>query len=351
MRNKESRGSFTGSLRGAAGGQAVYVVLLALATLVLIPLSKLVSPALGGWGMVSAVLVIASMLAVVGFGEGLVILVGELDFSIAPVVALGGVLSARWLSGLGAGSTVVVLVEILGITGLIGLASGLGVTYLRVPSFIMTLGMQLIVAGATLGFTKGTTAGQTPDFLVNLMSGEWFSIPIPVFLIILAAIIGTVIQQYTGFGRRLYAVGSNRATSHIAGVRVRWVVIGAFVVSGICAGLTGVLLCGFSSGATLNMGDPYLLSAIAVVVVGGSSILGGRGSYAGTVVAAIFLTTISTIVQALGIAQGWQTFIYGLFIVAVIGLFKKDLYVLVGHLFSRRRWSGAGKEAVTASEE
>jgi ribose transport system permease protein len=350
MGDRELRGGFFGSLRGAAGGQAAYVVLLALATLVLIPLSKLVSPALGGWGMVSAVLVIASMLAVVGFGEGVVILVGELDFSIAPVVALGGVLSARWLSGLGAGSTVLAIIEILGITGMIGLASGLGVTYLRVPSFIMTLGVQLIVAGATLGFTKGTTAGQTPDFLVNLMSGEWFSIPIPVFLIIVMAIVGTVIQQYTGFGRRLYAVGSNRATAHIAGVRVKWVIVGAFVVSAMCAGLTGMLLCGFSSGATLNMGDPYLLSAIAVVVVGGSSILGGRGIYLGTVVAAIFLTTISTIVQALGIAQGWQTFIYGVFIVAVIGLFKKDLYVLVGRMFRRRKWGEAGEEAVSTSE-
>lgn len=323
-------------LRGMASGHGAYVAIICVVTIALFPLSALVNSSLGGWGMVSAVLVISSMLVVVGFGQGLVILVGELDLSIAPVVSLAGVLTIRWMYGLGPAGTISVVLAILALVALIGLVNGIGVTYLRVPSFIMTLGMQLVVAGAALGYTGGTTVGQTPDFLVNLMSARWLSIPLPVFLVAIAAIVGTLIQQYTGFGRRLYAVGSNRVAAHIAGTRVRWVVIGAFVASGVCAGLAGMLLCGFSSGATLNMGDPYFLSSIAVVVVGGSSILGGRGSYLGTVVAAVFLTTISTIIQALGVSQGWQTLIYGFFIVAVVGLLKKDLYILVGRLFKRR---------------
>ena len=337
---RDSRGGIANRLRGAVGSHGAYVAVISVVTVVLFPLSRLVNPSLGGWGTVSAVLVISSMLVLVGFGQGLVILVGELDLSIAPVVSLAGVLTIRWMYGLGGVASTAVILEILGIVGLIGLLNGIGVTFLKVPSFIMTLGMQLIVAGAALGYTGGTTVGQTPDFLVSLMSARWFSVPIPVYLVVIMALVGTLIQQHTGFGRRLYAIGSNRATAHIAGIRVRLVVIGAFVVSGMCAGLAGMLLAGFSSGATLNMGDPYFLSSIAVVVVGGSSILGGSGSFLGTVVAAIFLTTISTIVQALGVAQGWQTFIYGFFIIAVVGFFKKDLYVLIGHMFSRKSWTG-----------
>ena len=192
------------------------------------------------------------------------------------------------------------------------------------------------MAGAGLGYTKGTVAGLTPAFLGSLMSGRWLSIPIPIYLLVFIAVVGSVIQHYSGFGRRLYAIGSNRNTAHIAGVHVKLAVTMAFVVSSLCAALSGMLLVGYAGGAALNMGDPYFLTSIAIVVVGGSSILGGRGSFLGTVAAAIFLTTISTIVQALGIAQGWQTFIYGFLIVAVLGLSRKDVYVQLGRVFHRR---------------
>ena len=227
--------------------------------------------------------------------------------------------------------------QILGICALIGLANGVGVTLLNVPSFIMTLGTQLIIAGAALGYTKGTVPGTTPGFLARLMLGHWVGIPIPIFLLMAMAIFGTLIQRHTSFGRRLYAVGSNRASAHVAGVHVNRVIIGAFVLSAVCAALTGMLLVGYGGGATLGMGDTFFLSSIAVVVVGGSSILGGRGSYLGTVVAAVFLTTISTLIQSLGISQGWQTFIYGLLIVAVVGLFNQELF---GHVIRTARRVG-----------
>jgi len=171
------------------------------------------------------------------------------------------------------------------------------------------------------------------------------------FLFVLIALVGSAIQHYSGFGRRLYAIGSNRRTANIAGVHVKLVVTMAFVVSSLCAALSGMLLVGYAGGAALNMGDPYFLTSIAIVVVGGSSILGGRGSFLGTVAAAIFLTTISTIVQALGIAQGWQTFIYGFLIVAVLGLLRKDIYVHVGRLFQRRTWGGGETDAKVTAEQ
>lgn len=304
-------------------GQAGYVLALLVVSAVLMPVSKLISPSLGSWSTISAILVVSSMLTLIGFGQGLVILVGELDLSLPATISLAGVLTTAWL---GVTPTLGTFLKILGIAVVIGLVNGLGVAVLKVPSFIMTLGSQLMIAGAALGYTKGTVPGTTPDFLARLMLGSWFGVPIPIFLLVGMAVVGTVIQQYTSFGRRLYAVGSNRATAQLAGVRVTSVVVGAYVVSAIAAALTGMMLVGYGGGATLGMGDAYFLSSIAVVVVGGSSILGGRGSYLGTVVAAVFLTTISTLIQALGISQGWQTFIYGFLIIAVIGLLNKEIY-------------------------
>lgn len=314
-------------------GQTRYILLIFLVSAVLMPLARLVSPSLGSWSTVSAILVISSMLTLVGFGQGLVILVGELDLSIASTISLSGVLTTAWL---GQAASVATVIEILALAGLIGLVNGIGVTVLRVPSFIMTLGTQLIIAGVALGYTKGTVPGSTPQFLATLMLGSWLHIPVPILLLVVISILGTVIQRYSVFGRRLYAVGSNRATAHVAGLHVRRIVIGAFVVSSLCAALTGMLLVGYGGGATLGMGDAYFLPSIAVVVVGGSSILGGRGSYIGTVAAAIFLTTISTLIQALGISQGWQTFIYGFLIIAVVGLLNKDLSALVRNTLGHR---------------
>jgi ribose transport system permease protein len=319
--NSDSR--LAGSKRFSLGGQGGYVLALLAVSVLLMPVSRLISPSLGSWSTVSAILVVSSMLTLIGFGQGLVILVGELDLSLPSTVSLAGVLTTAWLSVTPSALT---FLQIIGIAALIGLMNGIGVAVLKVPSFIMTLGTQLIVAGVALGYTKGTVPGTTPEFIGNLMRGRWLDVPVPIFLLLGMALFGTVIQQYTRFGRKLYAVGSNRATAQLVGVRVGMVVIGAFVVSAIAAALTGMMLVGYGGGATLGMGDAYFLSSIAVVVVGGSSILGGRGTYLGTVAAAIFLTTISTLIQALGISQGWQTFIYGFLIVAVIGLLNRELY-------------------------
>lgn len=327
------------------GGQASYVVAILLLTVLLIPLSRLVSPSLGSWSTVSAILVVSSMLTLVGFGQGVVILVGELDLSLPSTVSLAGVLSTAWL---GSSPSLLTFLQILGIAVLIGIANGVGVTFLKVPSFIMTLGTQLIIAGAALGYTKGTVPGTTPQFLADLMLGHWLGVPLPIFVLVAMAVVGTLVQRHTSFGRRMYAVGSNRATALVAGVHVNRVIIGAFVLSSVCAALTGMLLVGYGGGATLGMGDAYFLSSIAVVVVGGSSILGGRGSYVGTVVAAVFLTTISTLIQALGISQGWQTFIYGFLIVAVVGLFNKELYGHTTRIF--RRLTSSSRRSRTAPE-
>lgn len=312
------KGSFRLNFRGHSG----YVLFIYLLIIVLIIASKAISPSFGSLKQVELILIISSLLTLIGFGQGLVILLGELDLSIGSLISFSGVLTAAWL---GVNPSIQSFLLILGIMILVGIVNGVGVTILQIPSFIMTLASQMIVIGIALGYTKGTVPGASPHFLEMIMSDRWGGVPIPIIILVVMAILGTIIQQYTRFGRKLYAIGSNRSTSYISGLPVNLLIISAYVISALMAGLTGMLLVGYSGGATLAMGDPYLLPSIAMVVIGGSSILGGSGSFLGTVGASILLTTISTLIQALGINQGWQVFIYGLMILIILGLLRQDL--------------------------
>lgn len=308
-------------------GETTYILFVFAISIVLILGSRVISPSFGTFTQAEAIMILASLLVLVGFGQGLVILLGELDLSVASLITLSGVLTAAWM---GTGHTAwysfpLILIILI----FVGVINGLGVTLLKIPSFIMTLATQMIVTGVILGFTKGTTAGMPPGFLEKLMTSDFAGIPIPVYILVIVAVIGTAIQKLSKFGRQLYAVGSNRTAAKIAGLPVTGLIISTYAISALCAGLTGMMLVGYAGGASLNMGESYLLPSIAAVVIGGTSIAGGSGNYMGTVGAAILLTTVSTIIQALGISQGWQTFIYGFMIAFVLGFLRKDIYTFL----------------------
>jgi ribose transport system permease protein len=196
----------------------------------------------------------------------------------------------------------------------------------------MTLAMGIIVYGATLGITGGTPRGQASPLLSALFTGGVLGVPPVIYLMIVLTVLGSLLQLGTGFGRRLYAVGTNPAAAYIAGLPVRRLTLFAYAISGASAGLAGILMMGYAGGATLTMGQSYLLPSIAAVVVGGTSILGGSGLYLGAVGGALLLTTFSTVISSLGIAEGWRTVIYGLVILLALLLLREELYLWVGRL-------------------
>lgn len=330
-------------LRSIFSGNSGYIIGIYLLIVVFILASKLVSPSFGSIDHIRSILILSSLLVLIGFGQGLVILIGELDLSIGSLISLSAVLTAAWM-GKG-GATVFEFIFILAILAFIGFLNGVGVAYLKIPSFIMTLSSSLIVFGVILGLTGGTSSGSSPQFLSFIMTKQFAGIPISIILLVLITIVGVFIQSKSKLGRSLYAIGSNRKAALFAGISVNKYVIIVYVISALCAGLTGMLLVGFSSGATLRMGESYLLPSIAIVVVGGTSIAGGKGHFLGTVGAAIFLTTLQTVIQALDISQGWQTFVYGFMILAVLTFFRKDLYLLF------TKYKGGGKNVMNVKKE
>jgi ribose transport system permease protein len=325
-RSSDDRGAATGKRRLSAQSWTTITVFVICAVLIIS--SRAISPAFGGWDQLKAILILSSFVMVAAFGQGLVILLGGLDLSIASVCTLSGVLTFSWV-----GDSNVALFWgiplVLLITAGVGAINGIGVALLRVPAFIMTLASGIIVYSLCLGFTGGTPRGRASPILSALYTQDIVGIPQIILLTVLMAIAGSVIQGKTAFGRKLYAVGANEKAAYIAGIPVRSYTIAAYAIAGGCSGLAGILMVGYAGGATLTMGQPYLLPSIAAVVVGGTSILGGRGTYLGTVGGAILLTTISTIISALQMPEGWRTVIYGGVILLALIFMRENLFATI----------------------
>lgn len=305
-----------------------------LVVILLIIGSKAIHPSFGSWSMVKSILVLSSFLAVVAFGQGMVILIGELDLSIASSLILSAVLITNLMGQTNSSNPPLLMIFIIvSVLTLVGLFNGIGVAYLKIPSFIMTLASQTIVFGVVLGVTKGVSLGISPGSIRYFMTNTFMGIPLVILFLVLFVVFGTWFQKKSSFARKVYMVGGNRAASYIAGLPINRIIVGVYIISAWAGGLAGLLLVGYVNGSALTMGESYLLPSIAAVVIGGTLITGGKGGYVGTTGAAILLTTISIIIQSLGVSQGWQTFIYGIVILLVLVILQSDF----GKVTSKRK--------------
>lgn len=305
--------------------ETVSAITVAILCVVLLVGARLVSPSLGSWSQVETVLILGFFLVILSFGQGLVVLSGGLDLSLPATVTMGGILATSWV-GAGNPDAWFLLPAVLLLCGAVGLVSAIGIVWLRVPPFIMTMAVSIIVSSLLLGYTNGTPRGASPEAASALMKGHLFGMPSAVVFLIGFVVVGWLVQSRSVVGRYLYAVGTNVEAARIAGVPVTLMQIFPYVVSAMCAGFVGIALVGYSNGATLRMGQDYLLPSIAAVVIGGSSILGGRGTFLGTVGGAILLTTLGTIIAALGLQFGLRTIIEGSIVLVALLLMREELF-------------------------
>ncbi|MDP9471050.1 MAG: ABC transporter permease [Chloroflexota bacterium] len=228
---------------------------------------------------------------------------------------LSAILLTQLAAASGSGRLAWAIVAALGSAALVGLLNGLGVAYLRIPS----LGMNAVLAGLTLVYTNGSPQGNAPGFARELAVGR-IGEGVPYALLFWLALGAALIflLRRSVFGRRLYAVGNNRQAAYLSGVPVRGVLVAAYTLCGLCAGIAGILLTGYSSQSYLGMGDRYVLQSIAAVVIGGTSILGGSGGYGGTIAGAITVVLLENTLQIVGIRPAGQNILYGLVILLML---------------------------------
>lgn len=262
-------------------------------------------------GHLSAMSATAAYIGIIAIGQTLVLLLGGIDLSVPYMLNLAAVLLTGFQFHHMSPGTSIVIVLLLGLA--VGLVNGLGIALLNISPLVMTLGMNSILQGIALIYTGGSPMGDAPSFVTSLSTGSK-GIPYVDMLWIVLIIGVTLTLAFTKFGRSIYAIGSNRRASELCGLPVRTTMIAAYAISGLFAAFGGLLLVGYSGQAYLGMGDGYLLPVIAVVVIGGTSIYGGKGSYIQTVAGALLITVIESALVTANVNQAGQDILYGVVI-------------------------------------
>jgi ribose transport system permease protein len=268
---------------------------------------------------------VASFLGVIATGMMLVILLGEIDLSVPWVVAVGGMMASAATAYGAAGEAAAIPFGILcGVA--LGFINGIGVAYLRIPSMIITLAVNAVAQGLMVAYTGGFSPQDSASGAMRYLATGTTVLGIPNGLIVWAIIGGGAVflLTRTTFGRAIYAIGNRERAAYLSGAATQRVVMLTFAISGGLSAFGGVLLAGYASKAAQAMGDAYLLPSIAAVVLGGTSILGGRGSYLGTVAGVILITLLQSILSVMQIDEAGRQVIYGAVIVVMLLLYGRE---------------------------
>ncbi|MGB3834108.1 MAG: ABC transporter permease [Mesorhizobium sp.] len=290
-----------------------YVCLLAVVVITQLWLGRAVlNP--GYW---NSLLVLSSFLAVLALGQGTVILTGGLDLSVPWTIGISGIILAGMVNGSDAALSYALPLVLLMACG-IGLLNGIGIVCLGISPIVMTLATNGLLQGFALLYSQGTPAGFSSPMLRWVMTGRMLGItPVIPFMIVFVAF-AVLLLGRTGFGRRVYAIGNSVRAAQLSGVAVGRTLILVYVLSALCSALVGIMLTGFSGQASLGMGDDYLLPSIAVVVVGGALITGGRGHYLGMLGGVLLLTALQMLLAGTMLPYAIRAILYGLVVLGAV---------------------------------
>jgi ribose transport system permease protein len=269
---------------------------------------------------VSTTFLFAAVLGLLSAGQTLVMLTAGVDLSVATTATAGAFVVSRFGTQGSAVAIAVALAVGLGI----GLVNGIGVALFRVNALIMTLGVSTITLGLLTVQAQKQFTSLVPNFVVTLGSKRFLTY-VPYDLLVWAPIAALIILglRYSGIGRMIYAVGDNPVASRLAGVRTWQVLLFVYAMCGLLSAAAGILLVGFNNAADLGIGAPFLLPSVAAVVIGGTSIFGGLGGYAGTVLGALILTVLDSLLTILNASQATRQIIYGLIVLALAAIYAR----------------------------
>ncbi|MBX4927363.1 ABC transporter permease [Rhizobium binae] len=268
---------------------------------------------------------VASFLGVIATGMMAVILLGQIDLSVPWIVTTGAMMACAATAYGTAGSVIAIPFGIL-CGAAIGLVNGLAVGYLRIPSMIITLATNAVAQGLMVVYTGGFSPQDSASSAMRFLATGYTvsGLPNGVLVWLAVGLAAVFVLTRTTFGRSLYAIGNRERAAYLSGIDTRRVTLLAFVMSGGLSALGGVLLAGYASKASQSMGDAYLLPSIAAVVLGGTHVLGGKGSYLGTVAGVILITLLQSILSVMQIEEAGRQLIYGAVIIGMLMLYGRQ---------------------------
>ncbi|WP_247747343.1 ABC transporter permease [Alkalihalobacillus sp. BA299] len=263
-----------------------------------------------------------SINAILAIGMTFVILARGIDLSVGSILAFAGIVSASFATGPD-GNFFLAVVMGLGAGLLLGFINGFTVAKWNVAPFIVTLGMMAIARGFTFIYNDGRPVSGLSDSFLQIGGGYILGIPIPILITLIVFIVFSVILYNTKFGRHVYAIGGNEMAAKISGIKVNRTTIWVYSISGLLAGLAGLILTSRVSAGLPQAGVSYELDAIAAVVIGGTSLMGGKGRLWGTLVGAMIIGVLNNGLDLLGVSSYWQQVIKGFIIILAVMIDRK----------------------------
>ena len=272
----------------------------------------------GAGAILTAAFSFATFTIIVGLGQMMVITTGpgNVDLSIPATITLSGVVAMKVMDE-DTGRMFIGIVAALGAATMVGIFNYGLIRLLRIPPIIATLSSSFLVLSAAISYGRGIRI-KPPEPLAQFAEAQFLGIPIMAFAVLALSVVIALLLSRTVYGRSVLAVGQNSRAAWLAGLHVDRTRFLTYVLSAFLAGVCGILLSGFSRGAALNMGEEFLLASIATVVIGGTSVAGGRANVPGIWGAALFMYLLVTMLNIFGASAGVRLILTGLMIIGVI---------------------------------
>ncbi len=297
----------------------VYVILLAL-----LLIAQAASPGYLQLNHLAGILRLASFVGIAAIGQNLAILTGGIDLSIANVITFANVIGAKIMMGKDE-NIPLALVAVLVMGILVGLVNGVGVRILKIPPFIMTLGVGTVVQGIFLIYTKGAPKGNAAPMLKSICGRSMFGMVSGIVIIwLLMALIMWLLLKKTIFGRNIYSIGTNEEASRFSGIDTGKTTFIVYILSAVISALAGFFLVGYTGTSFLNVGSSYNTKTIAAVIIGGTAITGGRGNYLGTIAGAIIMTVLEDFLTILNFPEAGRQISQGLIILLLVLIYNRE---------------------------
>jgi len=274
-------------------------------------------PGFGAYGHLRYLVELGAVVGLAAIGQTFVVIAGGIDLSVGAIItvsAVGAPLVTFAFDESGAFAALITLVA----ATVIGVLNGLGVAFLRAHPMIMTLAMATFLQGLLILLAGGSAISAQSPLLAWLGSARPGGVPAGVLVWAIASALSLLALHATPFGARVFALGANPLAATLSGINVAATTVAVYAISGLTAGMTGLLLLGMNGQGYVGIGDPYLLASIAAVVLGGTSILGGSGTYAGSIPGAVLLVTITALITVVNASPGWRSILFGSLILALL---------------------------------
>ena len=294
------------------------------ALIILVVVGAIISPYFIRTGNLINVIRQIAIVGIMGVGMTFVILTSGIDLSVGAIVGFVSVISAGLMRD-GAPWPVAVVAGLIA-GGFVGALNGFGITKGNLQPFIMTLGMMVIARGVSMLISDGqpiSIRGDAGDSFEWLGAGDWLGIPVPVWLLVGIALASWLTLTYTTFGRQIYAVGDNAEAARLSGINVNLVIFGVYVISGVLSAVSALILVSRLTTGHPDQGTGFELDAIAIVVIGGTSLFGGEGGVSGTLIGAAIVAVLSNLLNLVGVSPFSQQIVQGLIILGAVLLERR----------------------------